>query len=61
MSEHSVESDAAALAAIRAMHHAEYDSDMEETWSINARCAECRQSYPCPTIRAMSPDVEGRL
>lgn len=52
---HSAENDAATLAAIRALHHVEYDSDREETWGINGKCAECRQSYPCPTIRVIPP------
>lgn len=49
MADRATEKDVDLAHAILALHHVEYDSDREETWRINGRCAECQQAYPCPT------------
>ncbi|AMU78481.1 hypothetical protein SEA_SKINNYPETE_51 [Mycobacterium phage SkinnyPete] len=39
---------AQALNAIRVLHAAEYDEDLERN-----TCYECSDDYPCPTIRVI--------
>lgn len=38
---------------VREVHYEEFDSDSDEVWRINGKCACCRFSYPCPTVRLL--------
>lgn len=45
-----------AAALVRAMHLEGHDSASEETWGVNARCGECGQAWPCPTIQILDAE-----
>ena len=49
----------AALRAVLDLHTLAWDSPSDEVWATNPKCRAEGNTYPCPTVRAITAALDG--